>query len=358
MGERDRIQRLGQGADLVDLDEQGVSGLLCDAPGKPRRVGDEQVVTNELHSITEACCELHPSAPVVLGERILDRHDRVGGDQLGVVVAELLGGTRGALEPVGAVREELGRSHVESKGDVLPGPEPRLVDGLHEQVERGPVGRQVRGETALVTDGGGQPRCLEHAFEGVVRLSAPPQCLGKGRRPDRGNHELLDVDVGVGVRATVDDVHHRHRQQMRPGTTQVAEQRQGRRFRGGFGDREAHPEDGVRPQIGLVRRAVQVQQGQVENPLLGGFQAQDLRLDAVDDTGDRLADALTAVAVVAVTQLDRLEGAGARAAGYGGTAESAVVQDDLDLHGGVATRVKDLAGSYGLNGRHGSRPPG
>jgi hypothetical protein len=34
--------------------------------------------------------------------------------------------------------------------------------------------------------------------------------LAKTGRPDRQDHELLDVEVVVGVRAPVDDVHHRH----------------------------------------------------------------------------------------------------------------------------------------------------
>ncbi len=357
MRKRDRVQRLGEGTDLVDLDQQRVPGFLRDTPRKPLRIGDEQVVTNELYRVAEPGCEPHPAAPVVLGEWILDRHDRVGRDQFGVVVAELLGGTRRSLELVGPVGEELGRGHVQSKGDVLPRPESRLVDGRHKQVERGPVGGQVRGETAFVTDSGRQPLGLEHALERLICLGAPAQRLGKGRRPDRGNHELLDVDVCIGVRAAVDNVHHRYRQQMRAGTTEIAVQRQVRGFRGGPRNREAHPEDGVRPQAGLVRRSVQIQQRQVENALLGGFEAHDLGPDAVNDTGYRLPHALTAVTGVAVTQFDRLEGAGARATGYGGTAESAVIQDDFDLDGGVATRVKDLAGAYGLDGRHGFRPP-
>src|SRR3712207_7364615 len=42
------------------------------------------------------------------------------------------------------------------------------------------------------------------------------------------DHELLHVDPGVGMRATVEDVQHRHRQHVRVGATYVAEQLQAR----------------------------------------------------------------------------------------------------------------------------------
>src|SRR5690606_2293223 len=54
--------------------------------------------------------------------------------------------------------------------------------------------------------------------------------------------------------------------------------------------------------------------------------------------------ALAAVAGrVAVTQLERLELAGRRAARDGGPAERAAVQDDVRLYRGIAARVEDLA---------------
>ena len=66
-----------------------------------------------------------------------------------------------------------------------------------------------------------------------------------------------------------------------------------------------------------------------------------------------LLHALAAVALAAVAQLDRLEGAGGRAGGDRCAADGAVVEGDLDLDGGVASRVEDLASADCLDGRHG-----
>ncbi len=61
LGELDRVERLGERADLVDLDEDGVGDTLRDPPLQELDVRDEQVVADELHAAAEA-----------LGE---DRHD-------------------------------------------------------------------------------------------------------------------------------------------------------------------------------------------------------------------------------------------------------------------------------------------
>ena len=46
----------------------------------------------------------------------------------------------------------------------------------------------------------------------MKNLRAQAQCFAETFSADRHNHELLKIDVVVGMRATIDDVHHRHRQ--------------------------------------------------------------------------------------------------------------------------------------------------
>src|SRR6476660_2415731 len=54
VGQVDRVEGLGEGADLVDLDEQGVGRARVDAALQAHRVGDEQVVADDLHAVAEA----------------------------------------------------------------------------------------------------------------------------------------------------------------------------------------------------------------------------------------------------------------------------------------------------------------
>ena len=186
----------------------------------------------------------------------------------------------------------------------------------------------------------------------MVHLGTPAQSLFEAGRTDRRDHELLDVDAGVGVCAAVEDVHHRHRQDVRVGPADVAEQRQRRRVRRGLGHRQRHPEHGVGAQPRLVRRAVEVDQRLVDQPLVVGAQPDDRGRDLVEHGLHRFLDALTAVAGTAVAQFHRLVLAGRRARRHRGTGERAVQQGHFDLDRRVAAGVEDLAGSDLLDDGH------
>src|SRR5664280_2054395 len=206
------VQGLGQGADLVEIDQQRVGAALSDALQQPLRVGDEQVVADDLDARSQLVGQPLPAVPVALVERIFEGDDRVRRDQLVVVCGHLFGRPRRALALDVAASEFHG--DVQGEGDVAAGGEAGLGDRLHQQVQGLPVVRQVGGEATLVPDAGGQAALLEHALERLVGLRSPAQRLGEGAGPQRGNHELLDVDAGVRVRAAVEHVQHGHRQQV------------------------------------------------------------------------------------------------------------------------------------------------
>ncbi len=75
----DRLERLGEGADLVELDQDGVGGALLDAAREALDVRDEEVVADELHAVADAAGERRPAVPVVLGHAVLDGDDGVVG---------------------------------------------------------------------------------------------------------------------------------------------------------------------------------------------------------------------------------------------------------------------------------------
>ena len=107
------------------------------------------------------------------------------------------------------------------------------------------------------------------------------------------------------------------------------------------------------PSLALLARAVEVEHRLVDEALVVGVEADDRTGDRVDDAVDGLLHALAEVALAAVAQLHRLEGAGRGAAGHGRPAERSVVQQHLHLDGGVAARIEDFAGTDGRDDRHG-----
>ena len=256
------------------------------------------------------------------------------------------------FQPQAAVGVELRGRGVYGQRDVRAGGEARLADRLDDQVQCRPVVLEVGREPSLVAYAGGQAALLDHGLQRVIDLRPPAQRLGEGRRADRGDHELLDVHVVIGVRAAVQDVHHRDGQHVRVRPAEVTEQGQAAGVRGGPGDGHADADDRVRAQPRLVRRPVQVDQRLVDQPLVIGLVPEQFRLDLVDDALDRPSHPLAAVLRAAVPQLDGLEGAGGRPARYPGPPNGAVVERYLDLKGGVPPGIQDLPGMDRFNRGH------
>ena len=89
--ELDGFEGLGDGADLVDLDEDGVGDLLLDSLLQALGVGDEEVVADELDLGADEVGELAPAGPVVFGETVFERDDGVlAGPGLSVEVDHLV----------------------------------------------------------------------------------------------------------------------------------------------------------------------------------------------------------------------------------------------------------------------------
>ncbi len=114
--------------------------------------------------------------------------------------------------------------------------------------------------------------------------------------------------------------------------------------RGGASDGHRHAENGVGAELGLVLGPVEVDHRTIDVHLLEGVEAADLRGDSRVDILDGLENAFAEVALlVAVAKLDGLVIAGAGPGGYGGPAQSAVLEDDVDFDGGIAAGIENLA---------------
>src|SRR5262249_61069767 len=107
---------------------------------------------------------------------------------------------------------------------------------------------------------------------------------------------------------------------------------------------ERDAEDRVGAQPTLVRRPVELDQHSVESGLVRGVTAPHGVGDVPLDVRDRVRDALAAVRIAPVPELDRLVDAGGRAGGNGRAAERARREPNVDLDGRVSARVEDLAG--------------
>ena len=87
------LDGLGDGADLVDLEEEGVAGLLLDGHGDTSGVGDQEIITDDLDLLADGLTEEIVGLPVILIEGILDGDDGEVVDELLVELDHLLLGS-------------------------------------------------------------------------------------------------------------------------------------------------------------------------------------------------------------------------------------------------------------------------
>src|SRR4029077_14742972 len=85
LGGMNRGERLGERTDLVDLDEDRVGEALLDAVAQARRIGDEEIVADELDLLADAFGAELPAGEVVFRHAVFDRYDRVARGQFGEV---------------------------------------------------------------------------------------------------------------------------------------------------------------------------------------------------------------------------------------------------------------------------------
>ena len=208
-------------------------------------------------------------------------------------------------------------------------------------------------EAALVADRGRVALLLEGALERVEGLGPGAQRVREAGEAVRDDHELLEVDLVVGVRAAVQDVHEGHGQRARVDAADVAVERQAGGLGRGLGDRQRDGQDRVRAELRLELGAVEVDHQPVDERLVERVLADHLAGELVVHRRDGLQHALAEVAaLVAVAQLHRLALARRGARRHGGAAHGAALEDHLDLDGGVAAAVEDLPREDRINRCH------
>ena len=198
---------------------------------------------------------------------------------------------------------------------------------------------------------------LQRGFQRVEDFGPHAQGLAEAVRAHRHHHEFLEIDGVIGMRTTIDDVHHRHRQGAGRGAADIAVKRQAGSISGGLGDGQRNPQNGIGAELCLVGRAVQLDHRLIDGDLVLGLHAGQRIKDIAVDGRHRLGDALAHVTgLVAIAQFHRLMGAGRGAGGYRRASHRTVFQHHVNLHRRIAAAVQDFAGGDVDDGGHGEAP--
>ncbi len=211
---------------MVDLDEDGVGSAGIDALFEEFGIGHEKVVTDQLGLVADGIGQFFPAGPVVFVTTIFNRDDRELLLKVLIEFYHLCGGTLGTvglfeniLFLLGIV--EFGRGDIEGEEDVLAEFVSGLFDGGSDDIEGGFVGLQNGSKSAFVTDCSGEPLALENGFESVEDFTTHTEGFAEGLSALRHDHEFLDVNRCIGMRAAVHYIHHGHGQYLGIGAPDV-----------------------------------------------------------------------------------------------------------------------------------------
>ena len=231
------IEGLGERTYLVHLDQDGVGSTHLDAFFKKLGVGHKEVVAHELHLVAQGLGEFHPALPVVLVETVLDRVDRILGDELLqvldlLVVAQplavgILGHAVGQLLVVVVVAPafllaKLAGGAVHGYGHILARLVAGILDGLHDAAQGILDAVEGWGKAALVAHGRAQAALLEQLLQGMKHLGPHAYGFFLARCAHGAYHEFLEGNGSIAVRTAVDDVHHGHGQHIGVGAAYIA----------------------------------------------------------------------------------------------------------------------------------------
>ena len=187
-------------------------------------------------------------------------------------------------------------------------------------------------------------------------LHAGAEGVGECVEARRDDHEFLDVQSIVGMRPAVDHVHHRHREGAGAGSAEIQKERQAGRFGRGASDGERNAEDGIRTELRLVFRAVQLFHDQIDHRLLARVHSFDLGSDGMIDVVHRVEHTFAQETLfVAVAQLERFARSGGRAGWHGGPTERSRFENAVHLDRRSAARVENFAPEDFDDLEHGAR---
>ena len=155
-----RIDGFGNRADLIELNQNGVTGFLFNTALQPFGVGNKEVVADNLNFTAEFFGQTGIALPIILIERIFNRNDRISVYPLFVDFDHLIRSKQlvgiGLPEFIAfapALVEQFGRSAVKRDGNIGARLVACLIDSLHNILQRRFV-IDIRSKTAFIADRG------------------------------------------------------------------------------------------------------------------------------------------------------------------------------------------------------------
>jgi len=300
----DCIERLAERADLIDFDEDRVGATFGNASAQELGVRDKQVIANDLNLGTKQSGHRLPTSPITFGESIFNRSNRpasapffphanhfvAADDALGIALEEAVT----FLAACGRLVGQFTRRRIEANENLSTEVVSSRINRACDEFERFLVCLEIRGKSALVSDGGRKPTIVQNTLERVINLNTRAQSIAKIAEAPRLNHELLEVEGVVGMLATVEDVEHRRWKCSRMRSTNISIERLFRSNRRGMRDGKTHSKRRIGAEMRLVFGSINLAEQLIDALLRSCVSTHELRrderVDVLNGFGHTLAE--------------------------------------------------------------------
>ncbi|CRH73200.1 Uncharacterised protein [Chlamydia trachomatis] len=160
------VEGFGNGTNLVQLYEQGISCSKLNTLSQTLWIGDEQVIANELQTITKTLGDCCPIIPAFFLEWIFDGNDWILVDELLVVIKHVSRFALFAVETILAsfLVVELRRSNIEGNTNLLSWLVTCSFDCIHDVLQGIFVGLHLWSEATFVTKTSSQAFLLQNVL--------------------------------------------------------------------------------------------------------------------------------------------------------------------------------------------------
>ena len=214
LGKQDCVDSLGEGADLVGLDQNRIGAFLGDAALQELDIGDKQIIANQLDAVTQTLGEDFPVGPIVLGKAVFDRNYGVVVDNPSIPVNEVVGRLPVAVgfQDIMILIVKFRGGDVHGDADIFAELVVSFIDGILDAFEWLVVAiTNARSIATLVANSGGVVALFQDILQGMKNLGAHTNSIGDVASAGRDNHVFLEVGRPGGMLAAVHDIHHGHR---------------------------------------------------------------------------------------------------------------------------------------------------
>ncbi len=341
------IERFRQRADLIHLDQNGVGASRFDSLLQIFHIRNKQIIPHQLAAVSYPVRQHLPAVPIILRHSVFYGIDGILRNQL-FQIPDLLG--RSASGPFHSLEFRIivyplpvkFRSRaIQPDHNIFS----RLISGLFDGCENGlqSIFRSVQGrcETSFIPDSGTQSPVMQHFFQNMENFRTGAKSFSERTGAYRTYHELLKSDRSIGMGTSVDNIHHRNRQDLRIASSDITVQRNLQSSRCGFCTSQRHSQHGIGAQIVFRPGTAQFYQHPIYGRLIQRIHSQKrIRNDRIDIFNGFQHAFSHIPRLIPVTQFQSLVFARRGSGRYGRPSEGTGFEHYVHFNSGISTGIQ------------------